>query len=399
MPWEDDLGKGEQPTPPTEGENTGNDTYGVGSSLAIWSEGYLDIHTISTGRGECILIIMPDGTSLVVDAGEFSRETSEYKNVSQRPNSSTRPSLVYANYISHFLPKSNTIDYLNISHYHMDHMGNLEKEYTTASAGNYILSGVTALYNHIKFKEVIDRAYPNFYTPTVESMSTAAVENYIKFLDYHVKNSGLKASKFELGATNQFAMRYDAEAYPNFKIENVCSNGCVWENGKSVNIFQGKTLNENAASSGFVIRYGKFDYLSAGDIGDSYDIEYRVAKIVGDVDAAKAHHHLSPHSMCEKTVKVLKPEVMSVTSFYVREVQPDKSKFDYLKGLGCNIFCTSVGESLLTKYTSDYAKCAATSGHIVIRVAPNGGEYSVYTLDDKDSQYRITKIDGPFQSK
>ena len=67
MPWEDDLGKGEQPTPPTEGENTGNDTYGVGSSLALWSEGYLDIHTISTGRGECILIIMPDGTSLVVD--------------------------------------------------------------------------------------------------------------------------------------------------------------------------------------------------------------------------------------------------------------------------------------------------------------------------------------------
>ena len=58
MPWEDDLGKGEQqqpekptpdnptpdsPTPPTEG------VYKVGEALPLWSEGELDIHTISTG--------------------------------------------------------------------------------------------------------------------------------------------------------------------------------------------------------------------------------------------------------------------------------------------------------------------------------------------------------------
>ena len=401
MPWDDDLGKEQQPTtPPAEGgEGTEEEPYGVGSPLALWSEGCLDIHTISTGRGECIFIIMPDGTSLVVDAGEFSRESSEYKNVLQRPDSSTRPTEVYAKYILHFLPKSNMIDYFNISHFHMDHMGNLEKEYKTYEAGDYILSGVTALYHHVRFCEVIDRAYPNFDTPTVESRSEAALANYIKFLDYNTKNSGLKASKFQLGATNQFAMRHNAAAYPNFKTQNICSNGCIWESGKSVNIYQGKTLNENMASSGFVIRYGKFDFLTAGDIGDYNDFEYKVAKVVGDVDAAKAHHHLSPHSMCEKAMEVLKPEVMPVTSFYVREVQPDKSKFGYLTEGGCNIFCTSVGESLLTKFTSDYAKCAATSGHIVIRVAPGGDEYSVYTLDDKDSKYRITKIDGPFKSK
>ena len=403
MPWEDDLGKEEQPsTPPAEGEDKEEEPYGVGSSLALWSEGCLDIHTISTGRGECIFIIMPDGTSLVVDAGEFSRESSDYKNVLQRPNSSTRPTKVYADYIRHFLPKSNMIDYFNLSHFHMDHMGNLEKEYIKASAGDYILSGVTALYNHIRFSEVIDRAHPNYYdSPVVESKSDAALANYIKFLDYHEKNSGLKASKFQLGATNQFAMRYNAAAYSNFEIKNICSNGCIWEDGKSVNIYQGKTLNENLASSGFVIRYGKFDFLTAGDIGDYNDFEYRVAKVAGDVDAAKAHHHLSPHSMCKKAMQVLKPEVMPVTSFYVREEQPDKSKFSYLKDGGCNIFCTSVGESLLsnTSFKSDYAKCSATSGHIVIRVAPNGDEYSVYTLDDKDNKYRITKIDGPFTSK
>ena len=56
-----------------------------GRTLPAWSEGYLDIHTISTGRGECLLLILPDGTSIVVDAGEFSREGKKYANVLQRP--------------------------------------------------------------------------------------------------------------------------------------------------------------------------------------------------------------------------------------------------------------------------------------------------------------------------
>jgi|GEM_PF-3537053 len=29
--------------------------------LPEWKEGYLDIHTIATGRGDAALIIMPDG--------------------------------------------------------------------------------------------------------------------------------------------------------------------------------------------------------------------------------------------------------------------------------------------------------------------------------------------------
>ena len=94
MPWEDDLGKGEQeqqkpepenPTPdnPTPDNPTPDQPGGVavGAPLTPWSEGELDIHTISTGRGECLFFIMPDGTTMVVDAGEFSRVTSEYANV------------------------------------------------------------------------------------------------------------------------------------------------------------------------------------------------------------------------------------------------------------------------------------------------------------------------------
>lgn len=406
MPWEDDLGKGEQQKPQPEPENPTPDNpetpetpiVEVGDTLTAWSEGELDIHTISTGRGECLFIILPDGTTMVVDAGEFSRE-GEHKNVIQRPSAAIRPTKIYGDYIKHFLPRGRSaIDYMHISHFHMDHMGNLEKEYTKDETGTYTLAGVTALYHHIPFLEVNDRAYGNYDGLKVNSMSEAALANYRKFTDYHVGRNALRASQFKVGAVNQFAMKYNAAAYPNFRIENVCANCCIWRNNQSVDIYaqKGAAKAENAASCGFVIRYGDFDFFTAGDIGDYYDYEYAVAEVVGQVEATKAHHHLSPHSNCQKAQNVLKPQVLVATSFYVRDIQPDKSKFDYIKEGGCNIYCTSVGESLIEQYPLDYIKCNATSGHIVIRVAKGGESFMVYTLDDMSSEYKVKRIDGPY---
>lgn len=373
-----------------------------GRTLPAWSEGYLDIHTISTGRGECIFLVLPDGTSIVVDAGEFSREGNKHKNVLQRPNAQTRPTKAFGDYIRHFLPKGKeAVDYFNLSHFHMDHMGNMEPEYVKSAEGDYTLTGVMALYHHVPFREVIDRAYGDYDSLKVKAMSVKVMEEYKKFLNYHVAKGDIKATQFELGAVNQFAMKYNAAAYPNFRIENICSNGYVWDNGKAVNVYEGirEKLRENAASCGFVIRYGAFDFLTAGDIGDYHDLELCVAKAVGQVEAVKAHHHLSPHSMCQPSMEVLRPQTLVATSFYVREIQPDKSKFGYIDNLGCDIYCTSVGESLLEQYPEQYAICKATSGHNVIRVAPGGKSYMVYTLDDTDSKYRINRIDGPFKCK
>lgn len=369
-----------------------------GRTLPAWSEGYLDIHTISTGRGECIFLILPDGTSIVVDAGEFSREGKKYKNVLQRPNAQTRPTKAFGDYIRHFNPYD-AVDYFNLSHFHMDHMGNMEPEYTKCAEGDYTLTGVMALYHQVPFREVIDRAYGAYDSLKVKAMSVQVMEEYKKFLDYHVAKGNIKASQFELGAVNQFAMKHNAAAYPNLKIENICTNGYVWSDGKAVDVYEGirDKIRENAASCGFVVRYGKFDFLTAGDIGDYYDLELRVAEAVGEVEAVKAHHHLSPHSMCQPSMEVLSPQTLVATSFYVRDIQPDKSKFGYIDNLDCDIYCTSVGESLLEQYPKEYAVCKATSGHIVIRVAPKGDSYMVYTLDDTDSKYRVKRVDGPFK--
>jgi len=41
----------------------------TGEPLPQWTPGTLDIHQISTGRGNAALFILPDGTTLLVDAG------------------------------------------------------------------------------------------------------------------------------------------------------------------------------------------------------------------------------------------------------------------------------------------------------------------------------------------
>ena len=43
----------------------------IGKVLPAWKEGYLDIHAINTGQGECTFFILPDGTTMLVDAGEI----------------------------------------------------------------------------------------------------------------------------------------------------------------------------------------------------------------------------------------------------------------------------------------------------------------------------------------
>src|SRR6266851_1474104 len=55
------------------------------AKLEPWMPGNLDIHHISTGRGNSALLICPDGTSLMVDAGSVS--TTKYM-VTPRPDAS-----------------------------------------------------------------------------------------------------------------------------------------------------------------------------------------------------------------------------------------------------------------------------------------------------------------------
>ena len=45
---------------------------GIDKQLPSWEEGMMDIYHINTGRGDAAFAILPDGTTLLIDAGVMS---------------------------------------------------------------------------------------------------------------------------------------------------------------------------------------------------------------------------------------------------------------------------------------------------------------------------------------
>ena len=66
-------------------QSTTQSTDQTAEYLPQWEEGCLDIHTISTGRGDACLIIMPDGTTMMIDAGDNGKAKDK-----QHPDNSLR---------------------------------------------------------------------------------------------------------------------------------------------------------------------------------------------------------------------------------------------------------------------------------------------------------------------
>ena len=92
------------------------------------------------------------------------------------------------------------------------------------------------------------------------------------------------------------------------------------------------------------------------------------------------------------------PTVVLNHNFYKK--QPD---IDLLNNTVFNVtnqvFTTNAHPDALVENADTYAKLAGHSGHIALRVAPGGGEYYVYMLDDSDFDYRVKSIHGPYTSK
>lgn len=372
-----------------------------GKTLPAWEEGMLDIHAVNTARGECTFFILPDGTTMVVDAGEFIHQAKGMENDAQRPNAFTRPADTYANYMRHFSPRKDSLDFFMLSHFHMDHMGQLEPEYSKSSNGDYIESGVTALYDRFPFRTVIDRAYPDFDAMDVKARSEKSLANYQKFLNCHIKKGALKAEALKLGSDNQISLQNNPQKYPTCKIKNLCANGFVWKDGKPINCYEPGKIRENGASCGFLLSYGDFDYLTAGDLnGGNIDSQKTLAEAVGkEIEATKSNHHLSPKTMNEETMELLKPQVMVTQSFYVRVIQPDQDIIQRIAKGGTKQYFTNIDNSLLEANPEVYKNCTGIGGHVVIRVMPGGKEYYVMMLDDTDNAYCVKSVEGPFKCK
>lgn len=396
MPWEDDL---------KEKETTVK--YEVGAALPGWEEGYLDIHAINSGRGECIFYILPDGTTMLVDAGEV---TAVAENIQRKPTEAFRPYVTYSRYIKHFLPEGKTkLDYMYLTHFHIDHMGE-DSANNAVNANGYKTVGVSGVWEEVGFTTLLDRGYPNYGEDTsILPPESSATNNYIAFVKYATSKGGLKAERIKVGSDTQVRLLSKPSDY-DCKILNIVGNGefVTRNDAGSMTVDKVAITAENPASCGFHLRYGKFDYIACGDLTSTPQNKMAAyyKDFIGVLEGFKGNHHLSANSWGSQMQKnAFSPRVLVNESF--TNYQPDKDLMTSINtGVFANntytwtkdIFLTNLHTDLSTAYPDVYRNCHA-NGHVVIRVSPGGGNFYVYLLDDSDFEYKIKSIHGPFTSK
>jgi len=375
----------------------------VGKSLPVWRKGYVDIHSINTGRGECSFIIFPDGTAMVIDSGEVPyKNSARFESAKQKPSDDVRPTETQAAYVRHFLPKicKDSVDYFLVTHLHNDHLGSRAMSANVRDKdGDYLLFGTSNFYRLMPFREIVDRAYPVYDTAKMKSFCVKELPHYKKFIKYSVAERGLKAEKFDLGSTSQFKMMYAPAKY-DFTISNWAASGWIWDGAKAVNMYENDIPRENGASCCVLLTYGDFTYYTGGDGGTNTLVEYPVAKAIGHpVSAMKATHHFSWDTMDKSVMDIFQPKVIVSQSF--NSHQPDMPTLITVFDNPCksDVFVTNVAPVADQKYPDVTSRIKGRDGHFVIRVCPGGEYFYVFKLDDNNMDYIVTDIYGPYKSK
>ena len=390
---------------------------GIDQTFPLWQEGELEIHHIYTGRGESNFLIFPDGTSLLIDAGDW--DPKDYPKMCEAlPDSSRRAGAWIARYIERVNPHREQVDYLLISHFHNDHTGNSSNPVplTKGRNPNYRLTGIAEVGESIRFKQVFDRGYPDYQYPL--PIQDPDVDNYRAFVQWQSEQFGLRQKAFEVGKCNQITLQYEPEAYAStFSIQNLAANGIVWS-GKGDSCTRYYDLNpdnldpdkqnENSKSIALRIDYGPFRYYTGGDIsgflsdkeGNAVDLEEKVAEACGPVDVCKANHHAYRDAMTEGFIRRIQARYYIIPVWDYEHIQPSVLSRMASKELYDGermIFPTAFPASLRQKYAdADWmpSVCPET-GHIVIKVSKGGNHYTIYVLSAEDENMRVKAVYTP----
>jgi len=405
----------------------------TGKPLPEWSEGMLDLHHINTGMGNAAFYIFPDGTTMLLDAGEMnpnSNRAGTPRNSVIHPDNSKKPFEWIVYYINQMAPhKKNVIlDYALITHFHDDHFGSWYPAAPMSKDGTFRLTGITGVGDKIPIGVLLDRGYPDYNYPdgaqnikrlsVTDSVFVNTAENYKTFVRTGIKR-GMKTMLFKAGSASQIRLKQPS-GFPEFHVRNIKANGMIWTGNDSTAIEHFRSYDpadiktwpdENTLSNALSIHYGPFVYYTGGDnpgnvfYGDSpfRDVETNIAKSVGEVDVATLDHHGNRDAVNEFMVKTFKPRVWIGQSWSADHPAQEvliRMTTPYLYPGERDIFSTNmldanrivIGPLIDRSYKS-------LQGHIVVRVLPGGKEFYVIILDDTNKDMLIKKVFGPYSAK
>lgn len=394
----------------------------AGDPLSGWIFGALEIHHISTGRGNSTFVICPDGTTMLIDAGAKNSapgwENDEMYRIQPRPDASRRPGEWIARYITRrmrHLPQKE-IDYFVLTHLHDDHMGGIDligDSSVQSRLGNYLLTGVMDVNETIRIRTILDRGYPDYSYPA--PLTDPHQLNYRSFIRSFLSRGG-KVERFSPGSSTQLSLRHDdTDEHFNFKVQNLAVNGQVWTGiaQKSRETFPPlKTLasidspSENKCSVALCVSFGGFRYFSGGDMDSDTrygqlawaDIESTVASICGHVDVAIANHHGYENACGPNWVKELRPRAIVVSAWdSAHPTIPalDNILSDQLYAGPRDIFSTALKQENVIA-TKRLRELKSGNGHVVIRVSPPGDTFEILIVSNHDESDAIIGRFGPY---
>lgn len=389
-------------------------------NYAPWKKGEFEIHQISTNCGESAFLIFPDGTTMIIDAGEM--RTSRYFLPVPDTDIDTGEKII--RYIQTMNPKKNKIDYVVVSHFHPDHIGHINegKKRTKNESGNFYETGISYIARSLDIKKIIDRSYPNYNYPQLYDRNDSSFINYRMFIEWQKTAKNTPIESFDVGSIIQIRPLYELSYHEIFLVRNVASNGKIWDwrkneitdyvNANSKN-FE-KKISENILSSAMLFTYGKFSYLTGGDLcgnlldkkGRTTSIEAHFGKVVGEVDVCKTNHHGYFDAMIPEFVKDINANVYVMpvhdSAHLGEKVVPCLVKrAELMKGKNSLIVPTYVPDNFKKVYseTNFISRFPPISGHVVVKVSPGGDTYRVYILDLEYGNYETKWASELFKSK
>jgi len=401
----------------------------AGQPLPAWKPGWLDLHHINTGRGNAAFFILPDGTNLLVDAGELdptAPRTTSPRNTPIKPNNSKPAFEWIADYIKQFAPEKEqtVIDYALITHFHDDHFGSWYPAAPLAENKKFARTGIAGVADLIPMHLLLTRDYHYPVDPDsllkklpIDNHFRKTWSNYLSFISY--APNGLKSEFLKAGSTTQFRLLHNAQSYPDFQIRNLKSNGLIWT-GKDSSVMQyfpsidlrnpASWPDENTLSNAILISYGGFRYYTGGDnpgnvfLGDSSwrDVESELAKAIGQVDIATMDHHGNRDAVNANFIKALQPRVW-IEQTWTADHPGHEVLIRIMSKLyngPRDLFATNMMEAtkiVIGPLVDQSYK--SQQGHILVRVLPGGKTYYVIILDDADTNRLVKAVFGPYQTK
>lgn len=373
----------------------------TGGAYPGWRPGEMDIHFIHTGVGEQTFFIFPDGTTLLLDCGD-THHVKYMCDVPPQPSAERCGGEWVSRYIQRLVPQRE-IDYLMVSHWHGDHIGDPSLGCWRSADGRQIC-GISAVAEDFRFAKYFDHQFPNPGRYALDP-DPEAFEFFQKWLA-KARAGGMDAQPFVVGARGQIRLLKDAAAYPDFSVRNLCANAVVWDGGSGVvdcgaaHARSGRSrIHENRLSSAIRIDYGAFSYYSGGDNelqlygedGRPFNWEERIGRVCGPVEVAKTNHHAGTYAMSPEFCAAVRPRVWlssvwqphmvdhkSLRPMCSRELYPDER---YV----CFGYVADGVREVAAAYGDDIAPC----GHVVVKVAPGGATYDVFTLTAEDESMRV----------